>query len=258
MTSRFGIIGNPLSHSFSQGYFNNKFTAEGIEDCSYHKYEIRDPSEVLELLAADNTIKGLNVTIPHKVSIIKYLDRLSPEAESIGAVNVIKVIRDGENVVLEGYNTDYFGFRTSLLNLIGAKRPEALILGNGGASMAVRSALGNLGIPYNIVSRRGDENIMTYERLDPEIVKRSKLIINTTPLGMHPEVNTAPPIDYSLLEGHILFDLVYNPEVTLFMKRGEERGCVVSNGYEMLILQAEKSWEIWTTDSSTDIYPQGK
>lgn len=239
----FGLIGKTLSHSFSKTYFTEKFNKEGLTDCSYDLFELEEINEVDEIFNLSH-LKGFNVTIPYKVEILPYLDRIDPLAKRIGAVNVVKV---GTERI--GYNSDYFGFRKSIENWIPFDLPtHALILGNGGASQAVKIVLQDLGITYKIISRSSGD--YSYDQLEtnPELVKSSKLIINTTPLGMYPFVQASPKIDYSLIsEQHYLFDLIYNPIKTTFLTMGEEMGAKIKNGEEMLVLQAEKSWEIWNS-----------
>ena len=236
----FGLIGKKLTHSFSGTYFTEKFERESLVNHYYRLFELQDISFFPDLIR-NNKPAGLNVTIPYKKEIINYLDEIDSLAKRIGAVNVIKT---GEK--LTGYNTDYFGFRESLENwLPPVSSLKALVLGTGGAASAVTTVLTDLKIPYMSVSRsnRGE---LRYEEIDREIINTSKLIINTTPLGMSPEVSQSPSLPYEFMDKrHFLYDLVYNPEETLFMKKGKERGCQVKNGLEMLYIQAEKAWEIW-------------
>lgn len=236
----FGIIGYPLTHTFSPSYFNNKFKEEGI-DAFYDRYPLEDISEFCALTETKEFV-GMNVTIPHKQSIIPFLDEIDLAAQKIGAVNTIKFI----NGKSKGYNTDAYGFEISLLDLIGS--PEnidgALVLGAGGAAKAVCFVLEKLAIPYKLVSRsKGD---VRYNEIDKDMMQRHHLIINTTPLGMSPDVKSAPEIPYEWLnEKYFLYDLVYNPEKTIFLTEGLARGCKIKNGHDMLILQAEKAWDIW-------------
>jgi shikimate dehydrogenase len=236
---KLGLIGYPLEHSFSPDYFSKKFQHLGIKNAEYLAYPIANITKVNEIF--NNEISGLNVTIPYKEQIIPFLDELSDEAFEINAVNTIKII-DGRKV---GYNTDVYGFEMSLKSLLGSKKVEnALILGTGGASKAIKFVLGKLNINYSIVSRK--PKYLMYSQLTDEIILQNELIINTTPVGMYPNIEECPNLPYSALsEKHFLFDLVYNPEKTLFLKKGELQNCSIKNGYEMLILQAEKSWEIW-------------
>ncbi len=236
---KLGLIGYPLGHTFSPSYFAHKFQDLGIENSEYLAYSIDIIHKVKEVF--DGGVTGLNVTIPYKEQVIPFLDELSDEAFQINAVNTIKII-NGRKI---GYNTDAYGFEMSLLNLLGASKVEnALVLGTGGASKAIKYVLKKLGIKYTMVSR--NDKYLTYAELDTEIVKNHKLIINTTPLGMHPKIEACPDIPYfALTKEHFLYDLVYNPEKTLFLNKGELQGCSIKNGYEMLVLQAEKAWEIW-------------
>ena len=243
---KFGLIGKSLSHSFSKDYFLQKFTKEEISGVQYDLYELSDSSELLSLINKNKgTLMGLNVTIPYKQEVIPFLKEIDPAAEKIGAVNVLKIDNKGN---LKGYNSDYYGFKTSLEKFAGTSLTgvKALILGTGGASKAVRQALIDLNIPFQYVSRKRSNEVIGYEDLTPTLIKEHKLIINTTPLGMYPQINNCPDIPYhAISDGHLLYDLIYNPEETLFMKKGIEKGAKVIHGLEMLILQAEKSWEIW-------------
>lgn len=245
---KFGLVGYPLSHSFSKKYFAEKFLKEGIEDAVYDNYEIEDVAVSLKKAIAEQKgeLKGLNVTIPHKQNVIPLLDELDEAAADIGAVNVIKVFSDGK---LKGYNSDYYGFKKSLENFVGLeniKGLKALILGTGGASKAVRKALEDLSIDYQYVSRTSSDGVIAYSDITDEIISEYKLIINSTPLGMYPKVDNCPALPYDKIgEGYYLYDLVYNPEETLFMKKGRDNGAKAIHGLEMLHLQAEKAWEIW-------------
>jgi len=246
---RYGLIGFPLSHSFSKKYFTKKFTRLGISDCSYENFELSDIGQFTEILRNNPEISGLNITIPYKELIIPYLDKLSENAEEIGAVNTIQINRSEHNLLI-GHNTDVIGFRSSLLGLIGDKRPEALILGTGGAAKAVCFVLNKLGIRYQLVSRISDpdNNCLSYNQLTVNKVIASKLIINTSPVGMYPEIDRHPDIPYAgISSGHFLFDLIYNPAKTSFLSAGINSGASIRNGLEMLELQAEASWEIWNS-----------
>jgi len=238
----FGLIGNPLEHSFSARYFAEKFKKENIQDCEYRLFPIERVEE-FEQLKKQN-ISGLNVTIPYKEQIIPYLDEIDEHAESIGAVNVIGF----DKGKAKGYNSDYYGFKDSLLNLLPKEfSSKAMILGTGGASKAIKQVLRDLAIPFGVVSRK-DGFDCTYEELNakPEILHDYHLIINTTPLGTFPKVEERPDLPYKILGlKHYLYDLVYNPSETAFMKAGAKQGAKTLNGLEMLIGQAEKSWEIW-------------
>lgn len=242
----YGLLGFPLGHSFSRNFFSEKFRSENI--CAeYLNFEIPDIGDFVEILAEYPDLAGLNVTIPYKRQIIPYLDDLDPVAKKIGAVNVVKInySPDGEPL-LKGYNSDVIGFHDSLVPLLGDERGKALILGTGGASRAVAEAFSQLGMEFTFVSRKAAEGVLTYEDLTPEILDSHHVIVNTTPLGMYPHVDSCPPIPYTLLsDAFLCYDLVYNPEVTLFMKKAAESGARVKNGREMLILQAEASWQIW-------------
>jgi len=243
---KFGLIGYPLSHSFSKKYFTNKFEKEEIADAQYELFPIQSIQELPKLLRDNPDLVGLNVTIPYKEQVIPFLHHIDPKAHAIGAVNTIRI----EKGKLTGYNTDYFGFKDSLVKFIGANAfPEkALILGTGGASKAVKAALDDLNIHHKFVSREPVEGQLSYESIasSPNHVLTSLLIINTTPLGMSPNTDTLPKLPYEhLTPNHMLYDLVYNPLKTAFMQKGIEAKCWVKNGLEMLHGQAEKSWEIW-------------
>ena len=239
----FGLIGYPLSHSFSKKYFGDKFRREHITDCAYELYPLSSLEDFRELLSGVPGMEGLNVTIPYKQKIIALIDELDHAARAIGAVNTL-LFRAGR---ITGYNTDVVGFERSLVPLLKSHHTAALVLGTGGASKAVAFALRRLGIPFHFVSRqKRDPGHFTYQDLDESIVKSTSLIINTTPVGTSPNVDQAPSIPYEFIgPGHLLYDLVYNPAETLFLKRGGARGAATKNGYEMLELQADASWEIW-------------
>lgn len=238
-----GLIGYPLGHSFSKQYFNEKFEQESISEFSYHNFPLASISEFPELLQTQPELIGLNVTIPHKQAVIPYLDELDEHAARIGAVNTIKIV--GNKTI--GYNTDWLGFRDSIIQVLKGKTPShALILGSGGASKAICYALEQFGTSYNIVSRQPSEHTTAYHALSKSTLKRANLIVNCTPLGMAPDIESAPPIDYTQLQpGQLLYDLVYNPEVTQFMQNGMNRGTDGVNGYDMLVRQAEHAWKIW-------------
>lgn len=245
----YGLIGYPLGHSFSKNYFNDKFVAEGI-DAEYINFEIPSISDLKYVLEDHPQLSGLNVTIPYKEQVMQYLDALDPEAEAIGAVNVVKIVRGGsfdeEDFELIGYNSDVVGFRNSISPLLTPARRKALILGTGGAAKAVRQGLISLGAEPTYVSRTRRNGILTYDDLTPEVMADYKVIVNTTPLGMYPKVDAWPPIPYEYLTPeHLLYDLIYNPDVTAFMKKGQAHGAEVKNGLEMLLLQAFESWRIW-------------
>jgi shikimate dehydrogenase len=241
---QFGLIGFPLSHSFSKGYFTEKFQKEKITDCQYDVFPLEKIEDFTELCEQHKNLTGLNVTIPYKEKIIPFLDELNEDAIEIGAVNTIKFI-DGKKI---GYNTDCYGFEMSLKPLLKAHQTSALILGTGGASKAVEYVLKKLGISFQYVSRNKSEQSISYDELNENIVSSSSVIVNCTPLGMYPNVEIAPKIPYNFItNNHLLYDLIYNPEETLFLKEGKLRGAQTKNGLEMLYLQAEKSWEIWNS-----------
>jgi len=241
----YGLIGYPLTHSFSQQYFNTKFEAENIS-ARYVNFEISDISQLKDIIDTHPELNGLNVTIPYKEQIIPFLDDIDADATEIGAVNVVKFIRFGNRLKLKGYNSDCMGFQGTLQQFMTPDRNKALILGTGGASKAVRQALGNCGITSTFVSRTPSNGQLGYSDLSPRIMNEHKIIVNTTPLGMYPHVDEAPDIPYHLLTPkHLCYDLLYNPDITLFMKKAAERGAEVKNGLEMLLLQAFASWEIW-------------
>lgn len=247
---KYGLIGYPLGHSFSQNYFNAKFRNEQITDCSYLNFPLQDISLLPALVKDEPDLYGLNVTIPHKSGVIRLLDKISPEAAEIGAVNVIKISGTSDKPFLSGFNSDAYGFTESLLPYLKEKRGIALVLGSGGSSKAVCYSLRKLGMDVRLVSRKIQPGMTAYSELSSELLANTVLIVNTTPLGMFPDTATMPDLDYNLLdERHILFDLVYNPETTAFLKQGKERGCITISGLRMLHLQAEKSWEIWNDKS---------
>lgn len=244
---KYGLIGYPLKHSFSISYFNEKFQSENI-DAEYVNFEIPRIEDFMEVVEENPNLRGLNVTIPYKEQVIPYLDELDKDTAKIGAVNVIKIIPQGKgDVKLVGYNSDIVGFTRSIEPLLQSHHVKALILGTGGASKAVFHGLANLGIEATFVSRTKKSNdILTYQELTPEIMQEHTVIVNTTPLGMYPNVDACPDIPYDqLTPNHLLYDLLYNPHETLFMKKGMEREATVKNGLEMLLLQAFVSWEIW-------------
>lgn len=246
----YGLIGFPLGHSFSAAFFAEKFGREGI-DALYRNFELPDIGQFMELLSEVPDICGLNVTIPYKQQIIPYLTSLSPQAQLIGAVNVVKICRNeaGDIVGLEGHNTDCPAFARTLAPLLPCEPVSALVLGTGGASKAVCAALTSLCVPYTMVSRTPGPGRLTYSELTPRMVADNKLIVNTTPLGMSPNNNECPPIPYeALTANHICYDLVYNPVETLFLKKASAQGASTCNGLGMLHLQALLSWQIWNTE----------
>ena len=247
---KFGLIGYPLGHSFSKRFFDSFFEKNSLNDAQFNNYEIASISDFEKIVEQEIELKGLTVTIPHKESIIPYLDELDSSAKSVGAVNCVKIVRDltkGQYLVRKiGYNSDVYGFRNSLLRFLDNLDIKALVLGSGGASKAVCAVLKELKIDYKIVSRSGDFN---YKDIGRDIFLSHKLVINTTPLGMYPNIDTKPDIPYDMVTSeHYAFDLVYNPEDTLFMKEFSQRGAKSINGYEMLIEQAKKAWSIFNED----------
>lgn len=241
-----GLVGFPLSHSFSKAYFEKKFVSLGITNASYTNFEIEEVSEIRTILSKHVSLKGFNVTIPHKQSILPLCDDLSEEAGLIGAVNCIS-INNGKWV---GHNTDYFGFKQSIKPFLEPQHNKALILGTGGSSKAVAYALQSVGVEVFFVSSHpnNEAHVFSYPVLNDRIMNAFKLIINTTPLGMFPDIDKAPPIPFELLTPeHFCYDLIYNPEETLFLKQAKLNGALTMNGLSMLQLQAEKSWEIWNS-----------
>ncbi|KIX22546.1 shikimate dehydrogenase [Flavobacterium sp. 316] len=240
---KFGLIGKNISYSFSKKYFNDKFKLLHYDNCEYLNFDIKSIKEFPEVYLETKGLKGLNVTIPYKEEIIPYLDKLSKNAKKIGAVNTIIISKKKK---LKGYNTDYYGFKKTLKPLLTEQHKKALILGTGGVSKAIAFALRKLKIEFDFVSRNPSEFELSYEEINKEIFDDYQIIINTTPLGTHPNIEEAPNLDYSLFTtNHIAYDLVYNPEETMFLKKAKENGAIIKNGYEMLIFQAEKAWEIW-------------
>jgi shikimate dehydrogenase len=243
---KYGLIGYPLGHSFSISYFNQRFTDEGI-NAKYVNFEIPTIDELPEVIAKNPELRGLNVTIPYKEKVIPFLDSIAPEAGAIGAVNVIRVTHRGNKTELKGYNSDVIGFTKSIEPMLDKKwHQKALILGTGGASKAIDYGLRSLGLETVFVSRYERPNTIQYQNITPEVVKEYNVIVNCTPLGMYPKTEVCPDLPYEAMDSHtILYDLIYNPDETLFMKRGAEYGANVKNGLEMLLLQAFASWEFW-------------
>jgi shikimate dehydrogenase len=238
----FGLIGYPLFQSFSKKFFSEKFEREGLTDCRYESFSIPSISELTKILKENPSLCGLNVTIPYKEQVLSFLHEKSALVKKINACNCIKI----ENGKLTGHNTDAPAFEQSLKEKLQTHHTKALILGTGGAAKAVEFSLRQLKISYKYVSRKPSAKNFSYEQLTDDLMQEYTLIINTTPLGMHPNVVEAPPIPYHALNSkHYLFDLVYNPAKTLFLQKGEEQGAAIKNGYEMLVLQAEESWRIW-------------
>jgi shikimate dehydrogenase len=243
---KFGLIGYPLGHSFSKKYFSEKFVRENINDCQYEIYPLSDIDLLPDLISNNHDLYGLNVTIPYKTAVIKYLDFVDDQASSVGAVNVLKLKRSGSKVVVKGFNSDIDGFRDSILPYINENVTSALVLGTGGAAKSVCYVLGKLGIKITSVDIIKQEGVFNYPDITDNILISNKLIVNTTPLGMFPDIMGKPELNYSCLNSsHILYDLVYNPEMTSFLREGEEQGCTIVSGLKMLHLQAERSWEIW-------------
>lgn len=243
---KYGLIGYPLGHSFSVSFFNEKFANEGI-NAEYINFEIPKIEDLPEILASNPELRGMNVTIPYKQKVIDYLDDISPEARAIGAVNVIRITHKGKNVILKGFNSDVIGFTRSIEPMLENFHKKALILGTGGASRAIEFGLKSLGLETLFVSRtKKTECCITYEDVTPGIVKEYNVIVNCTPLGMYPKSNTYPNLPYEAMDSHtILYDLIYNPDKTLFMKKGSQYGATTKNGLEMLLLQAFASWDFW-------------
>jgi len=242
----YGLIGYPLSHSFSKKYFTEKFLNEGIEDHQYELFPIEDIKKLPDLIAENPSLCGLNVTIPHKVNVLCYLNEVDEAAEKIGAVNCISIKSFDGETYLKGYNTDAYGFESSLVPLLQPQHTKALVFGDGGAAKAVKYVLEKLGIGYQVVVRKEAPGAILYSDISPEILASHLLLINTTPLGMSPHVDTYPEIDYSQLgTRHLAYDLVYNPLETAFLVKAAAQGAQIKNGLEMLYQQAEKAWAIW-------------
>ena len=243
------MIGYPLGHSFSVPYFTDKFKREGIQ-AVYQNFPLKEIGEFTDLVSTEKGIRGLNVTVPYKQEVIPYLDALSKTARTIQAVNTIVFCRRDERLALIGHNTDVIGFRRSLEEHLKKHHTSALVLGTGGSSKAVTFVLEELGIPFQRVSRNRGEGKISYEDVGEEVVAQASLLINTTPLGMYPGTESYPDIPYgALTPDHLLFDLIYNPERTRFLENGKEQGASIVNGYDMLVYQAEGSWEIWNRES---------
>ena len=240
----YGLLGKTLKHSFSKAYFTDKFNALGITYCKYENFELASIDRLPELLRDNPSIKGLNVTIPYKEDVLPFLHEKNDIVKEVNACNCIK-ISEGK---LSGYNTDVVGFQQSLEQVLESHHTHALILGTGGSSKAVQYALKILGIRYQNVSRTKSTMSITYDELNEDILNSHQLIINTSPVGMFPNVERTPPIPFEFVSPkHLLFDLIYNPAKTLFLKKGEEKGAKIANGMEMLVLQAEESWKIWNS-----------
>lgn len=239
----FGLVGRTLRHSFSKEYFEKKFESLKLKDYRYENFEIESIERIQDVLKTDN-LKGFNVTIPYKELIIPFLDEIDPDAKAIGAVNCVKM----NNGRTKGFNTDYYGFKQSIKPFLEPKHERALILGTGGSSKAVAYALRSIGIEVYFVTREKKtlSNMFLYNELNEIILRSFKLIVNTTPLGLYPSVAECPLIPYDFIEAdHLCYDLIYNPDETLFLRKAKEKGAITINGLSMLQLQAEKSWEIW-------------
>ena len=246
---KYGLIGYPLGHSFSISYFNQRFADEGI-DATYENFEIPTIDELPEIIARNPELRGLNVTIPYKEKVIPFLDSISPEARAIGAVNVIRVVHQKNKTLLKGYNSDVIGFTQSIESMLDPKwHKKALILGTGGASKAINYGLKSLGLETVFVSRYERPDTIQYDKITPEVIKEYNVIVNCTPMGMYPHTDECPQLPYEAMDSHtILYDLIYNPDQTLFMRMGAKYGAEVKNGLEMLLLQAFASWEFWHND----------
>ncbi|SFU43701.1 shikimate dehydrogenase [Pustulibacterium marinum] len=240
----FGLLGRNISYSFSRGYFSEKFEKEGIQDSFYTNFDIPSIDKFPEIIQQNKNLKGMNVTIPYKEDVIPYLDELDETAKMIGAVNTIQF----KNNKLIGHNTDYYGFLKSLEPFLKPQHSKALVLGTGGAAKAVLYVMKLLGINAKLVSRNPKLKQYSYTDLNKEIIQNNKLIINTTPLGTHPNITDKPSISYQhITSEHLLFDLIYNPAETAFLLEGKKRGATIANGASMLQLQAEKAWTIWNS-----------
>jgi shikimate dehydrogenase len=247
---QFGLIGYPLSHSFSCGYFTQKFVKENIQDSKYINFSIESIEMLPEIIKGNSGLTGLNVTIPYKQKVIPYLDEIDQTAMKVNAVNTIKIYTDGYGKrILKGYNTDIYGFNSAIAPYLKSEHRNALILGTGGASKAVFYSLMNLGINCKYASRTHSELVFkTYDQLIPDDLKDFQIIVNTTPLGMFPKTDEFPDIPYEGISGNqILFDLIYNPSETMFLSKGKSYGAIIINGYNMLVAQAEESWKIWNS-----------
>ncbi len=244
----YGLLGYPLGHSFSRKFFLEKFDKEGIE-AGFENFELETAKEMLDVIDSRVDLKGFAITLPHKENIIPFLDECDKAIDHIGAVNCVKIKRDGESFTMKGYNTDIIGFEKSFREFLKPEHNNALILGTGGASKAVAYVMHKLGIKYEVVSRRKTLTTLCYEDITPEKLAEVQVVINTTPLGMHPKVETCVDLPYEAVnEKHYFYDLVYNPLETLFLKKAKEQGAATKAGMDMLELQAEENWLIWSTD----------
>lgn len=240
---KFGLIGKNISYSFSKTYFTDKFNKEQIKDASYENFDLNSVDEFENILIQNPELKGLNVTIPYKEEIIPFLDKLNKKAKQIGAVNTIKFTKKGK---LKGYNTDCYGFKKSIKPFLKKHHKQALILGTGGASKAIAYTLNDLNLNFKYVSRTKRTGCYTYKDLNEDVIKEYQIIINCSPVGTHPKVEEYPKIPYQAISNkHLLFDLIYNPSETRFLKKGKEQGAGICNGLKMLEFQAEKAWKIW-------------
>ncbi|HWJ91247.1 MAG TPA: shikimate dehydrogenase [Flavisolibacter sp.] len=242
---RFGLIGKTLKHSFSKTYFSKKFIEEGIKDCSYENFELSSIRELSSIITGPDRLDGFNITIPYKEEVLAFLNERNEAVEKIGACNCVR-IREGK---LTGFNTDAPAFKASLQSHLQSHHQCALVLGSGGASKAVQYALKELGIDFLVISRNKKGGQLGYEEVGTKLIEEHQIIINTTPLGMYPNVNDDPPIPYAAIGAkHLLFDLTYNPPKTKFLTQGERNGAIIMNGYDMLVAQAEESWRIWNEE----------
>jgi len=244
--TKYGLLGKDISYSFSRKYFTEKFERLGLTNLRYQNFDIPEIEEFPFLLYhREDEFRGINVTIPYKQSVMRYLDEIDTDAKEIGAVNTIKITDDNE---LHGYNTDFYGFKKAIEPLLKSHHNKALILGTGGASKAIAFAFKKLNIEYKFVSRRLSDDVFLYSMLNEQIVKEYTVIINCSPIGTYPNIDESPNIPYEFIsDRHLLFDLIYNPSETKFLRLGKKNGAVIKNGLEMLELQAEKSWEIWNS-----------
>ena len=240
----FGLLGKNIFYSFSKGYFNEKFEKLGLDNINYQNFDIQNCEQFSSIISSEKNLKGLNVTIPYKEEIIPFLDELDETAKEIGAVNTIKISQNGN---LKGYNSDFVGFEKSIKPLLKTHHTVALILGTGGASKAVAYFFKKNNIQFQFISRNPkSENEISYESLSHEIIQKSTIIVNCTPIGTSPNIEKCPEIPYEFLNSsHLLYDLIYNPDETLFLSKGKKMGATIKNGLEMLIFQAEESWRIW-------------
>lgn len=245
---KFGLIGYPLSHSFSKKFFSEKFRKEQIEECIYELFPIANIELFEQLLLDEPELEGINVTIPYKLQVLPLLHEVDEAASEIGAVNCIKVVRIGTQPKLKGFNTDAYGFEASLIPLLEPHHTKAIILGDGGAAKAVKYVLKKLNIPYLVLSRKAEGTNLSYQQMTYELLQEYTIVINTTPLGMSPDTEACPDIPYGAMNAtHLAYDLIYNPEETTFLRNAAASGAVAKNGMEMLYLQAERSWDIWNS-----------